>query len=97
VKAERTLSGNETEHRERLQQRLLGLLRRSLASSVGRGLLSIDSLGAGSLMSEALPVPVPHLALCGRTPPSNSLITLDHSNIPPELTNCMCLSLHASH
>ena len=55
---------------------------RSLAASVGRGMLTMGTLQP--LIAEALPLPP--LSLSGRIPPNNSIVTLDAAAAPAELT-----------
>ena len=55
---------------------------RTLACSIGRGMLTLASLEP--LMAEVLPIPP--LSLSGRVPPANSVITLDTSSAHSDLT-----------
>lgn len=62
LKVERSPEATDVSHRDKQQQRLLSLCRRSLAFSVGRGMLTLSSLDP--LMAEHLPIPP--LALSGQ-------------------------------
>lgn len=87
----------DLDHRHKLQLRLLTLCRRSLAVSVGRGMLTMQSLEP--LMAEALPIPA--ISLQGRIAPSNSLIQLDSSphelSLWPEFHNGVAAGLRVGH
>ena len=82
LRLEKNPETSDLDHRHQLQMRLLSLCRRSLACSVGRGMLTLGSLEP--LIAEALPVPP--LNLTGRVPPNNSIIHLDTASAPAELT-----------
>jgi hypothetical protein len=82
LRVEKAPETSDLDHRHRLQMRLLTLCRRSLACSVGRGMLTMGSLEP--LMAEALPVPC--LNLSGRVAPNNSIVKLDTDAAPSELT-----------
>ena len=82
LRVEKAPEVSDLDHRHKLQLRLLTLCRRSLACSIGRGMLTLGSLEP--LVAEALPVPV--LNLSGRIPPNDSIVHLDTSNASPELT-----------
>eukprot|EP00597_Dinobryon_sp_UTEXLB2267_P010954 CAMPEP_0170103926 /NCGR_PEP_ID=MMETSP0020_2-20130122/3807_1 /TAXON_ID=98059 /ORGANISM="Dinobryon sp., Strain UTEXLB2267" /LENGTH=1561 /DNA_ID=CAMNT_0010327631 /DNA_START=662 /DNA_END=5347 /DNA_ORIENTATION=+ len=83
LKVEKAPEVSELDHRHKLQMRLLALCRRTLANSVGRGMLSLATC-LEPLMAEVLPIPP--LALTGRVPPAGSLVTLDTSSAHAELT-----------
>ena len=55
---------------------------RTLACSVGRGMVTMSTLEP--LMAEVLPIPP--LSLCGRVPPSNSIVSLDTTTAHTDLT-----------
>ena len=59
-----------------------GYISRTLACSVGRGMVTMSTLEP--LMAEVLPIPP--LSLCGRVPPSNSVVTLDTTTAHADLT-----------
>ena len=63
LKVERSPEATDVSHRYKQQLRLLSLCRRSLAFSVGRGMLTLSSLDP--LMAEHLPIPP--LALSGQS------------------------------
>jgi hypothetical protein len=88
LRVEKAPDATDLDHREKQQLRLLTLCRRSLACSVGRGLLTMDSLVPRLSESGTSPVPVPPLSLVGRVPPTNSVIALDSVYVPAELTLC---------
>jgi anaphase-promoting complex subunit 1 len=69
-------------NRMRLQIKLLTLCRRSLSLPIGRGMITLGSLTP----QLAEPIPIPPLPLFGRTPPNNSLVSLDTTAAPPALT-----------
>ncbi len=101
VKVEKSPEVSELDHRHKLQMRLLTLCRRcpvirssmcmvcmtvkfprTLACSVGRGMVTMSTLEP--LMAEVLPIPP--LSLCGRVPPSNSIVSLDTTTAHTDLT-----------
>jgi hypothetical protein len=82
LRLEKAPDTSDLDHRHQLQLRLLSLCRRSLACSVGRGMLTLGSLEP--LIAEALPVPP--LNLTGRVPPNNAIVQLDTASAPTELT-----------
>lgn len=69
-------------YRNKQQLSLLSQCRRSLAISVGRGMLTIGSLTAK--LADTLIIPP--LPLSGRVQPGGTLIHLDAGAAPPELT-----------
>jgi hypothetical protein len=60
LKVERSPEATDVSHRYKQQLRLLSICRRSLALSVGRGMLTLSSLDP--LMAEHLPIPLLSLA-----------------------------------
>mmetsp|Transcript_6661 Transcript_6661/g.5971 ORF Transcript_6661/g.5971 Transcript_6661/m.5971 type:complete len:924 (+) Transcript_6661:1297-4068(+) len=77
----RPVEMSDLDFRHKQQVKLLALCRRSLSSSVGRGMLTMST-------TEPMPeiLQVPPLVLSGRVPPNNSIISLDSSSASPELT-----------
>ena len=75
LKVERSPESSETDFRLKQQTKLMTLCRRTLACTVGRGMLTIATMEP--LMAEALPIPT--LSLHGRVPPTNSIVALDTS------------------
>jgi hypothetical protein len=75
-------SDEPTAYRHKQQVKLLALCRRSLAGICGRGMLTMGSMRP--LLGEILPVPP--LALKGRCPPNNTIVVLDLSTAPADLT-----------
>jgi len=82
VRLERAPETNDQQHKHKIQVKLLSLCRRSLAAPVGRGALTMGSIDP--LLAERLPVPP--LALSGRLAPTQSIVELDISSAPAELT-----------
>jgi anaphase-promoting complex subunit 1 len=62
------------------QSRLLLLSRRTLALSIGRGMLTLGSLQP--IVAEQMPLP--EIVLKGKVFPTNAILTLDTSECPPE-------------
>ena len=82
LRLERAPETNDQQHRHKIQVKLLSLCRRSLAAPVGRGALTMGSVDP--LLAERLPLP--KLALSGRLAPTQSIVELDISSAPAELT-----------
>jgi anaphase-promoting complex subunit 1 len=82
LKVEKPPELSELDYRHKLQLRLLSLSRRSMGCSVGRGMLTMDSLEP--LVAEALPIPP--ILLSGRVPPNNQIVPLDTTNAHADLT-----------
>eukprot|EP01035_Chromulina_nebulosa_P017285 gene17285-22821_t len=77
----RPVEMSDLDFRHKQQVKLLALCRRSLSSSVGRGMLTLSTIQP---MPEILQVPP--LVLSGRVPPNDSIVSLDSSSASPELT-----------
>lgn len=82
LKLEKSPDNDDLEYRKRLQMKLLILCRRTLAYSVGRGMLTMGTIEP--LVAEALSCSP--IVLAGRVAPTNSLIAFDSSSAPSELT-----------
>ncbi|GAX19404.1 anaphase-promoting complex subunit 1 [Fistulifera solaris] len=81
LKVARAVELNDHDFERLKQKRLHSLILRSLALSVGRGMLTIGNLEP----IPAEPLPVPELCLRGRVPPTNAGITLDLTDSPSDL------------
>ncbi|CAN0243081.1 unnamed protein product, partial [Discosporangium mesarthrocarpum] len=81
---ERLPEVTDHEHQQRQQGRLLQLATRTLATPVGRGMLTLGT--TEPLLAESLPIPP--LCLAGRVRPTDVVLNLDltASNIGPEAT-----------
>ncbi|CAM9977226.1 unnamed protein product, partial [Choristocarpus tenellus] len=81
---ERSPEVTDHEHQGRLQSRLLQLAARTLATPVGRGMLTLGT--TEPLLAE--PLPVPPLCLAGRVKPTDVVLNLDltASNVGPDVT-----------
>lgn len=69
----RTPDMDDAAYKAKLQQRLQFYCRKSLAASIGRGMMTLSSMSA--LMAE--PLTIPPLNLSGRVPPLGALINLE--------------------
>jgi hypothetical protein len=81
LKVARAVELNDHDFERLKQKRLHSLILRSLALSVGRGMMTIGNLEP--IPAETLPVP--ELCLRGRVPPTNAGITLDLTDSPSDL------------
>ena len=64
------------------QERLLLLCRRSISLPLGRGMLTLGTLGPVSAGDQLL---IPNIVLAGRVPPSNGTLALDMSSCPANM------------
>jgi hypothetical protein len=82
LKVDRGAEVSDLEYRRKLQLVLLLLCRRALSFPVGRGMLTIGS----QIPTAAEPWHFPPLVLSGKLASTNSIVILDTSVAPPELT-----------
>lgn len=82
LKVDRAAEVSDLEYRRKLQMVLLLLCRRALSYPIGRGMLTLGSL----VPTVAEPWRFPPLVLSGRLAPTGSIVVLDSSMAPPELT-----------
>lgn len=75
LSAPRAIEVSDHEYERLKQNKLLLLCRRTLALSVGRGMLTIGSFQPVA----AEPLPIPDLCMVGRVPPTNASLALDMS------------------
>lgn len=80
VRVPRSVEVSDHEFEQLKQKKLSLLVQRSLALPVGRGMMTIGGIKPVA----AEPLPIPELSLKGRVPPSNSTLTLDQAECPPE-------------
>ena len=89
----RTPDMDDAAYKVKLQSKLLSICRRTLSSSVGRGMMTLSSMSA--LMAEALPTPP--LTVEGRVPPMGTLMTVNALNaemmVWPEFHNGVAAGL----
>ncbi len=89
LKIDKPAELSELEYRHKQQLRLLVLFRRSFATCLGRGMITMDSLEP--LVAEALPIPP--LSLSGRVPPNNTVVPLETLVISVNFLSFVHLSL----
>lgn len=76
----RAIEVSDHDYERNKQEKLLLSSRRTLALSVGRGMITIGNLKP----VPAEPLPVPDLCLSGRVPPTNATLALDTSDCPAD-------------
>ena len=82
LKVLRAIELSDHEFERLKQERLLILCRRVLALPLGRGMFTLGTLKPVS----AEQLPIPELCLSGRLPPANTLLALDLSHAPADMT-----------
>ena len=85
LRVERTPDSTDIQHRHKQQLKLLSICKRALATTIGRGMVTIDSLNWNNFMPYEK-IPVSYTNLSGRVPPTNSILHLDMSNAPSDMT-----------
>eukprot|EP00814_Leptocylindrus_danicus_P021824 CAMPEP_0116010592 /NCGR_PEP_ID=MMETSP0321-20121206/4085_1 /TAXON_ID=163516 /ORGANISM="Leptocylindrus danicus var. danicus, Strain B650" /LENGTH=1159 /DNA_ID=CAMNT_0003479705 /DNA_START=267 /DNA_END=3746 /DNA_ORIENTATION=+ len=82
LRVDRPPEVSDHEYEKLKQANLLLLCNRSLALSVGRGMMTVGTLH--SSLAERLPIP--EICLAGRVPPTNTIVALDTTSAPAEMT-----------
>jgi anaphase-promoting complex subunit 1 len=82
MRVSRPVEASDHDYEQLKQKNLLMLCSRAISLPVGRGMLTLGN-NHNPPVTELLPIP--HLCLKGRLPPTNVTVNLDMSECPPEL------------
>ncbi|OWZ23875.1 Anaphase-promoting complex subunit [Phytophthora megakarya] len=86
LKLEKTPDLSDLDYAQQQQARLLLLCKRSMALSVGRGMVTLGSFDVATAQTQIWRLHIPALPLQGRKPPTNAIVELDLSGYAKELT-----------